>query len=57
MIMTGVSNLLLQLIFKEPGDDLDNVLTRLDLEKFVNESGSSDEEPGGIETPSCSATP
>ncbi|OAV44323.1 hemolysin family protein [Lewinella sp. 4G2] len=49
-IMTGVSNLLLQLVFKEPGEDLDNVLTRLDLEKFVNESGSGDEEPGGIDT-------
>lgn len=49
-IMTGVSNVLLQLIFKEPGDDLDNVLTRLDLENFVNESGSNDEEAGGIDT-------
>ena len=49
-IMTGVSNLLLQMIFKSPGDNLDNVLTRLDLENFVNESSSGDEEPGGIDT-------
>ncbi|NJC26167.1 hemolysin family protein [Neolewinella antarctica] len=49
-IMTGVSNILLQLVFKEPGTDLDNVLTRLDLENFVNESGSNDEDTGGIDT-------
>lgn len=45
-IMTGVSNVLLQLIFKEPGENLNNVLTRLDLENFVNESNPNDEEDG-----------
>lgn len=49
-IMIGVSDMLLQLFFKEPGDDLDNVLTRLDLENFVNESSSGEEEAGGIDT-------
>ena len=49
-IMTGVSNAVLQMFFKHPGDELDDVLTRLDLENFVNESSTGDEEPGGIDT-------
>lgn len=49
-IMTGSSNLLLRLFFKKPSQELDTVLTRLDLENFVNESSaSSDEDTGGID--------
>ena len=49
-VMTGTSNLLLRLFFKKPSEELDTVLTRLDLENFVNESsGGSDEEPGGVD--------
>lgn len=49
-VMTGTSNLFLQLIFKRPREELDTVLTRLDLENFVNESNASgDEETGGID--------
>lgn len=50
-IMTTTSEWLLQLVFKKPAEELDTVLTRLDLENFVNESqSSSDEETGGIDT-------
>ena len=49
-VMTGVSNLILRAFVSNPGDDLDDVLTRLDLENFVNESSSGDEEAGGIDT-------
>lgn len=43
-LMTGVSNQVLQLFFKRPAEELDTVLTRLDLENFVNESRSADDE-------------
>ena len=49
-VMTGTSNALLQLVFKRPSEELDTVLTRLDLENFVNESNAStDEDTGGID--------
>lgn len=49
-LMTGVSNLLLRLFFKKPSEELDTVLTRLDLENFVNESNAvGDEDTGGID--------
>lgn len=49
-VMTGTSNALLRLFFKRPSEELDTVLTRLDLENFVNESSaSSDEETGGVD--------
>ena len=49
-LMTGTSNLLLRFFFTHPGEELDTVLTRLDLENFVNEStASSDEETGTID--------
>ncbi|MEL7159705.1 MAG: transporter associated domain-containing protein, partial [Bacteroidota bacterium] len=48
-IMTGSSEWLLRLIFKKPSEELGTVLTRLDLENFVNESQSAtDEEAGGM---------
>ncbi len=51
LIMTTTSNWLLKLVFNRPGEELDTVLTRLDLENFVNESqSSSDEETNGIDT-------
>ncbi|MBC6996695.1 hemolysin family protein [Neolewinella lacunae] len=51
LIMTKTSNWLLKLVFNRPGEELDTVLTRLDLENFVNESqASSDEETNGIDT-------
>lgn len=46
-LMTGTSNLLLRLFFKRPSEELDTVLTRLDLENFVNESSSSSDEEAG----------
>lgn len=50
-IMTTTSNQLLRLFFKRPAEELDTVLTRLDLENFVNESrSSSDEDKGAIDT-------
>lgn len=49
-LMTGTSNLILRLFFKRPSDELDTVLTRLDLENFVNESSAaSDEETGTVD--------
>lgn len=49
-IMTGTSNQVLRLFFKRPSEELDNVLTRLDLENFVNESSNtSDEDTGGVD--------
>lgn len=49
-IMTGVSNLVLRLFFKGPSAELDDVLTRLDLENFVNEStNTSAEDTGGVD--------
>ncbi|MEM9526575.1 MAG: hemolysin family protein [Bacteroidota bacterium] len=50
-IMTSTSEWLLELVFRKPAEELDTVLTRLDLENFVNESqSSSDEDTGGIDT-------
>ncbi|MFT5999514.1 MAG: putative hemolysin [Neolewinella sp.] len=50
-VMTGASNQLLRLFFKRPAEELDTVLTRLDLENFVNESRSStDEDTAAIDT-------
>lgn len=50
-IMTTTSEWLLELVFRKPAEELDTVLTRLDLENFVNESQySSDEDTGGIDT-------
>ncbi len=50
-IMTGTSDFLLRFFFKRPSEELDTVLTRLDLENFVNESQSySDEDVSGIDT-------
>lgn len=50
-IMTSTSDVLLRFFFKRPGEELETVLTRLDLENFVNESqSSSDEEVSGIDT-------
>lgn len=43
-LMTGTSDWLLRLFFKQPSEELETVLTRLDLENFVNESNPSDEE-------------
>lgn len=49
-LMTGTSNLLLQVFFKRPREELDTVLTRLDLENFVNEStAAADEETGAVD--------
>lgn len=49
-VMTGTSNQVLRLFFKRPSEELDNVLTRLDLENFVNESSNtSDEDTGGVD--------
>jgi putative hemolysin len=45
-VMTGTSDWLLRLFFKQPSEELETVLTRLDLENFVNESNPSDEETG-----------
>lgn len=51
IIMTSSSNQLLRFFFKRPAEELDTVLTRLDLENFVNESRSaSDEDKGVIDT-------
>jgi CBS domain containing-hemolysin-like protein len=50
-VMTGTSNQLLRLFFKRPAEELDTVLTRLDLENFVNESRSAaDEDTAVIDT-------
>lgn len=49
-VMTGTSNLILRLFLRHPGEELDNVLTRLDLENFVNESsGAADEETSTVD--------
>jgi CBS domain containing-hemolysin-like protein len=48
--MTGASNLLLRFFFEKPSEELETVLTRLDLENFVNESSASSyEEAGGVD--------
>ncbi|MFT7120907.1 MAG: CBS domain containing-hemolysin-like protein [Neolewinella sp.] len=49
-LMTGASNLLLRFFFEKPSEELETVLTRLDLENFVNESSASSyEEAGGVD--------
>ena len=51
LVMTGTSNALLRLFFRRPAEELDTVLTRLDLENFVNESrASADEDKAVIDT-------
>ncbi|PHI19054.1 hypothetical protein CEQ90_14865 [Lewinellaceae bacterium SD302] len=49
MIMTGISSRLMGLFFKQPAEALDNVLTRSDLETFVNEGSSTGEESIDVE--------
>ncbi|MEL6273610.1 MAG: hemolysin family protein [Bacteroidota bacterium] len=44
MLMTNTSEWILSFFFKRSSEALDNVLTRTDLENFVNESQSSEEE-------------
>lgn len=41
--MTGLSNFLLKTIFKVPVENADNVLTRIDLEHFINDTISEEE--------------
>lgn len=42
-IMTGLSNVLLRAIFKIPVDEVENVLTKIDLEHFIHDSISEEE--------------
>jgi len=42
-IMTGLSNVLLKSIFKIPVDDVENVLTKIDLEHYIHDSISEEE--------------
>lgn len=50
-VMTSTSNQVLSIFFQRPAEELDTVLTRLDLENFVNESRSStDEDTSPIDT-------
>ena len=42
-LMTGLSNFLLRTIFKVPVENADNVLTRIDLEHFINDTISEEE--------------
>lgn len=42
-IMTGLSNILLKSIFKIPVDDVENVLTKVDLEHYIHDSISEEE--------------
>lgn len=44
LLMTGLSSRLMGLFFKQPSQALDNVLTRSDLETFVNESSPNSDE-------------
>ncbi|MEM7572669.1 MAG: hemolysin family protein [Bacteroidota bacterium] len=48
-LMTRTSNGLLRLLFKQPREELDTVLTRTDLEAFVNESRPTDEETSSFD--------
>jgi CBS domain containing-hemolysin-like protein len=50
VIMTTVSDWVLRLFFKRPSEELDTVLTRLDLENFVNRSQTSEEQEAAIDT-------
>jgi len=42
-IMTGLSNILLKSIFKIPIDEVENVLTKIDLEHYIHDSISEEE--------------
>lgn len=42
--MTSISNFILKYLFRMPNDDVDEALTRLDLETYVQESFSDDNE-------------
>ena len=42
--MTSISNFILKYVFRMPNDDVDDALTRLDLETYVQESFSDDNE-------------
>jgi len=42
-IMTGLSNLLLKSVFRIPTDEVENVLTKIDLEHYINDSISEEE--------------
>jgi len=50
VIMTTVSDWVLRLFFKRPSEELDTVLTRLDLENFINRSQTSEEQEAAIDT-------
>ncbi len=50
VVMTTTSNWLLRLFFQRPSEELDTVLTRLDLENFVNRSQTSEEQEAAIDT-------
>lgn len=43
-IMTGLSNFLLKSIFRVKTDEVENVLTKIDLEHFINDSISEEED-------------
>ncbi|THH40393.1 hemolysin family protein [Neolewinella litorea] len=49
-VMTTTSDWVLRLFFKRPSEELDTVLTRLDLENFVNRSQTSEEQEAAIDT-------
>lgn len=42
-LMTGLSNVLLRSIFKIPVEDVENVLTKIDLEHYIHDSLSEEE--------------
>ena len=42
-VMTGLSNFLLKYIFKIPVEDVENVLTKIDLEHYIHDSISEEE--------------
>ncbi|MDF1694322.1 MAG: hemolysin family protein [Saprospiraceae bacterium] len=42
-LMTGLSNILLKSIFKIPIDEVENVLTKIDLEHYIHDSISEEE--------------
>ena len=50
VVMTTTSDWLLRLFFKRPSEELDTVLTRLDLENFINRSQTSEEQESAIDT-------
>lgn len=46
LVMTKSSEWVMGLFYKRPSEELDNVLTRIDLENFVKESSQSGDEEG-----------